>query len=339
MNSTQQPPSPGGYDNQRQSRVDNMPLSNNLNMNIAKQQLRPVDELDLELRQHTAATHPYHSNFASASNLHMSTASLADHSASSLGTQHHQYHYIQYPPYYYHIGLHAQRQQQHQQQQGSLLGIPEVACHCHCSCGAQQQQQLLSQRHYQQRNFSASSIVIGQTSRGAEEDSSKIVVQVHCQSNGETDCEREREHEHEHEREVLSPPTKAQSEQSLLNHSYQTLQLQSATEEKPLNVLCNSKLAISCDCDLECTCGAERLRSAAAESAARHTSKAAAGDDDLNADVLDTPSPLKNQKQCQIEAMLGADEITVSESDNNSTMIKKKKKTGGSGCTHSNNEM
>ncbi|XP_017480456.1 PREDICTED: uncharacterized protein LOC108369778 isoform X2 [Rhagoletis zephyria] len=340
MDSTQQPPPLAGYDNQRQARCDdNISVSNNFNMNKAIQQQRPVDEFDLELRQHTAATHPYHSNFASASNLHMSTASLAEHSASSLGTQQHQYHYIQYPPYYYHIGLHAQRQQQ-QQQQGSLLGIPEVACHCHCSCGAQQQQQqqqqqLLNQRYYQQRNFSASSTAIGQTPRIEGGDSSKIVVQVHCQSNSETDCERERE----------PAPTKAQSEQSLLNHSYQTLQLQSATEEKPLNVLCNSKLNISCDCDLECTCGgAERLRSAAVESAAMHTtsSKAAASSDvDLNADILDTPSPLKNQKQCQIEAMLGADEITVSESDNNSTMIKKKKKTSGSGssCTHTNNEM
>ncbi|XP_053955836.1 uncharacterized protein LOC128861611 isoform X1 [Anastrepha ludens] len=325
MDSTQKPQSLATYDNQRHSQFDSMAVSNNLNTSLANQPHGQVDGLELEQRLHAPSTHPYPSNFATASNLHMT-----DNSTSSLSTQHHQYHYIQYPPYYYYIGMHSQRQQQQQHQESllhgpQLTGMPEVACHCHCSCGAQQQQQqLLSQRQYQQRNFSASTTAIGQAQR--EEDSSKIVVQVHCQSNGETDCERERS---------TLPPTKAQSEQSLLNHSYQALQLQSTAEEKPLNVECNSKLNISCDCDLECTCGAERLRSAAAEPDARHSKSAAA---DMDADVLDTPSPLKNQKQCQLEAMLGADEITVSESDNNSTMIKKKKKTGG-GCAHINNEI
>ncbi|XP_039965199.1 uncharacterized protein LOC120777762 [Bactrocera tryoni] len=310
--------------------------SNDLNSNSANQQHRPIDELDLELRQHASTSHSYPSNFVNASNHHLSSGSLAENSASSVGTQQHQYHYIQYPPYYYHIGGQAYRSQQQQQQQQAqflhaqqLTGLPEVTCHCHCSCGAQQQQQQLwNQRQYQQQNISASTATIGQ--RQNEEDSSKIVVQVHCQSNDDADCERDRERN-------TQPPTKAQSEQSLLNHSYQTLQLQSGTEEKPLNVLHNSQLNISCDCDLECTCGAERLRGTAGEAAAVHT-KTAASDDNLDTDVLDNPSPLKNHKQCQLEAMLGADEITVSESDNNSTMIKKKKKTGGA-CKHASNEM
>lgn len=307
--------------------------SNNLNTNSVNQQHRPVDELDLELRQHASTSHSYPSNFVNATNHHLSSGSLTENSASSVGTQQHQYHYIQYPPYYYHIGGHAHRSQQQQQQQAQFLhaqqltGLPEVTCHCHCSCGAQQQQQQLwNQRQYQQQNITASTATIGQ--RQNEEDSSKIVVQVHCQSNDDADCERERN---------TQPPTKAQSEQSLLNHSYQTLQLQASTEEKPLNVLHNSQLNISCDCDLECTCGAERLRGTASEAATMHT-KTAASDDNLDTDVLDNPSPLKNQKQCQLEAMLGADEITVSESDNNSTMIKKKKKTSGA-CKHTNNEM
>ncbi|XP_067644143.1 uncharacterized protein [Eurosta solidaginis] len=332
MDSTTQHPT--GYDNQRSTLMESMALSNNLNTNSSN---RPSDELITELRQYSGTTHPYRSNFMAASNLSLA----AETSASSLGTQHHQYHYIQYPAYYQPMGMHAQRQQQlshHspfmpvQQLRGDLAQEMSAvtACHCHCSCGAQlqqqqqqQQQQMLQQRQYeyQQRTFFTSP-----TQR--QEDSSQVVVQVHCQSNPETDSE--------------IPPTKAQSEQSLLNHSYQTLQLTPSTEEKPLNLLRNSKLNISCDCDLECTCGAaERLRTAADESISAQQSKAAAdaGVEGLDADVLSdtTPAPLKTPKQCQIDAMLGVDEITVSESDNNSTMIKKKKKAVG-GCTHSNNE-
>ncbi|KAH8275013.1 hypothetical protein KR018_010079 [Drosophila ironensis] len=90
-------------------------------------------------------------------------------------------------------------------------------------------------------------------------------------------------------------PLKTQSAQSLLNHSYQALH-----EEQLQLQLDTSTGAGSCDCDLECTC-------------TRNSSLA------------------QHKRSLLADAMLGADEITVSESDNNSTMIKKKKPRSGAG--------
>ncbi|XP_034107231.1 uncharacterized protein LOC117569966 isoform X2 [Drosophila albomicans] len=103
---------------------------------------------------------------------------------------------------------------------------------------------------------------------------------------------------------------KTQSAQSLLNHSYQALhdeeqqQQQSPTRER-LNLPLDSSVA-SCDCDLECTCP---NGNAASSSLAQQQLK----------------------RSLLADAMLGADEITVSESDNNSTMIKKKKQRSNGG--------
>ncbi|KAH8395256.1 hypothetical protein KR222_004395 [Zaprionus bogoriensis] len=104
-----------------------------------------------------------------------------------------------------------------------------------------------------------------------------------------------------------STPIKTQSAQSLLNHSYQALQdddqqqQQAQPQPQPrerLNLPLDTSVgSTSCDCDLECTCGA----STGASLAQQH------------------------KRSLLADAMLGADEITVSESDNNSTMIKKKK--------------
>ncbi|EDV38773.1 uncharacterized protein Dana_GF24832, isoform A [Drosophila ananassae] len=98
------------------------------------------------------------------------------------------------------------------------------------------------------------------------------------------------------------PPLKTQSAQSLLNHSYQALH-----EEQAQLQLDTSAGAGSCDCDLECTCPAG---GGVNSSLAQH------------------------KRSLLSDAMLGADEITVSESDNNSTMIKKKKprSDGGGGA-------
>ncbi|EDW57098.1 uncharacterized protein [Drosophila virilis] len=89
---------------------------------------------------------------------------------------------------------------------------------------------------------------------------------------------------------------KTQSAQSLLNHSYQALpneeQQQRAQQNLPFD-------PARCDCDLECRCAA-------------------------NSSSL-SQQQQQHKRSLIADAMLGADEITVSESDNNSTMIKKKK--------------
>ncbi|XP_016996420.2 uncharacterized protein [Drosophila takahashii] len=100
-------------------------------------------------------------------------------------------------------------------------------------------------------------------------------------------------------------PLKAQSAQSLLNHSYQALheEHQNHHHQEQLQ-LDSSAGAGSCDCDLECSCPATGGNSSLAQ----------------------------HKRSLLADAMLGADEITVSESDNNSTMIKKKKSRSGGGA-------
>ncbi|XP_016972679.1 uncharacterized protein LOC108039980 isoform X2 [Drosophila rhopaloa] len=99
-----------------------------------------------------------------------------------------------------------------------------------------------------------------------------------------------------------SSPIKTQSAQSLLNHSYQALHEEQQHQEQLQ--LDSSAGAGSCDCDLECTCPATGGNSSLAQ----------------------------HKRSLLADAMLGADEITVSESDNNSTMIKKKKPRSGGGA-------
>ncbi|KAH8365576.1 hypothetical protein KR093_002040 [Drosophila rubida] len=107
---------------------------------------------------------------------------------------------------------------------------------------------------------------------------------------------------------------KTQSAQSLLNHSYQALhdeeqqrQQSPSRERERLNLPLDSSVA-SCDCDLECTCPS--------------------GNGNAN-----SPLAQQHKRSLLADAMLGADEITVSESDNNSTMIKKKKQRSSAGQT------
>ncbi|XP_017127592.1 uncharacterized protein LOC108146192 isoform X2 [Drosophila elegans] len=99
-----------------------------------------------------------------------------------------------------------------------------------------------------------------------------------------------------------SSPIKTQSAQSLLNHSYQALHEEHHQQEQLQ--MDSSVGAGSCDCDLECTCPATGGNSSLAQ----------------------------HKRSLLADAMLGADEITVSESDNNSTMIKKKKPRSGGGA-------
>ncbi|XP_017137455.1 uncharacterized protein LOC108152552 isoform X1 [Drosophila miranda] len=102
-----------------------------------------------------------------------------------------------------------------------------------------------------------------------------------------------------------STPLKTQSAQSLLNHSYQALheEQQQQQQRDRLNLQLDTSVgAGSCDCDLECSCAAN-----GGSSLAQH------------------------KRSLLADAMLGADEITVSESDNNSTMIKKKKPRSSAG--------
>lgn len=100
---------------------------------------------------------------------------------------------------------------------------------------------------------------------------------------------------------VSQSTLKTQSAQSLLNHSYQALhdeEQQREQQRERLNLPLDTSVgSASCDCDLECTCPANVATSLAQQ----------------------------HKRSLLADAMLGADEITVSESDNNSTMIKKKK--------------
>ncbi|XP_061399621.1 uncharacterized protein LOC133335356 [Musca vetustissima] len=114
-------------------------------------------------------------------------------------------------------------------------------------------------------------------------------------------------------------PQKSQSETSLLNHSYQALKMTESLQE---NLLDSSpkilkSQASSCDCDLECTCGV-------VGGGGGEAGKATSTD---NEDLTSTSSPnRKDQMKQQFvlsEAMLTADEITVSESDNNSSTVKR----------------
>ena len=90
---------------------------------------------------------------------------------------------------------------------------------------------------------------------------------------------------------------KTQSAQSLLNHSYQALPNEEREQRERHNLpFDTSASSARCDCDLECSCAANSVS-----------------------------LTQQHKRSLLADAMLGADEITVSESDNNSTMIKKKK--------------
>ncbi|TMW47487.1 hypothetical protein DOY81_007438 [Sarcophaga bullata] len=116
-------------------------------------------------------------------------------------------------------------------------------------------------------------------------------------------------------------PKKSQSETSLLNHSYQALKMSESLTDNIFD--CDSqarkkklKRSTSCDCDLECTCENPE------EDEDRQDGHDNENDEKHHKKRL---HPHLNHKQQFIlsEAMLTADEITVSESDNNSTTVKR----------------
>ncbi|KAH8239268.1 hypothetical protein KR032_002635 [Drosophila birchii] len=161
--------------------------------------------------------------------------------------------------------LQHQDQQQPQQQLQSQL-----PCQCPCSCG-----RAPPAPPNQNQNASMA-----------------VAVLVHQQTPSQQELP------------ARSSPLKAQSAQSLLNHSYQALHDDQQQQEQLQLQLDTSAGAGSCDCDLECTCPASGGNSSLAQ----------------------------HKRSLLADAMLGADEITVSESDNNSTMIKKKKPRSGGGA-------
>ncbi|XP_037938717.1 uncharacterized protein LOC119671913 [Teleopsis dalmanni] len=185
----------------------------------------------------------------------LDTANYNASTASSTDTGH-QYHYIQY-------------------QQAAKYNC----CHCTCTCIAQnahQQRPMVQNSFPMQKEQQQLQQSQPPTSHDQQQSNDKmaVAVVVHQRSGVGVDTEH------------------AHSETSLLHHSYQALQVTQA-EDKPLNVLANSKHNSSCDCDLECTCSAS--------------------------------VPKKQKHSNLVDAVIGADEITVSESDNNSTILKKKK--------------
>lgn len=209
----------------------------------------------------------------------------------------HQYHYIQY-------------YQQPPINQYANPALQPPTCQCSCSCGTpqqlQQQQQMQLSAQLQLSPNKSSNAAAQNANRGlhSHQNSIDAAVIVHRQASGSNSSS--------------DPPTsnssdlpqKSQSETSLLNHSYQALKMSESLND---NLLQNSsKLlksqASSCDCDLECTCG--RVGSG--------------GANEDGEDVTSSPNRKDQLKQFVLsEAMLTADEITVSESDNNSSTVKR----------------
>ncbi|KRK00792.1 uncharacterized protein LOC6532439 isoform X2 [Drosophila yakuba] len=170
--------------------------------------------------------------------------------------------------HYHYIQYPAHFQPQQLQEQPPQ---PQLPCQCPCSCGR------------------APPPPVQPTNPG-QNASMAVAVLVHQQTPSQQEPAR-------------SSPLKAQSAQSLLNHSYQALHEDHPQQQDQLQ-LDSSAGAGSCDCDLECTCPATGGNSSLAQ----------------------------HKRSLLADAMLGADEITVSESDNNSTMIKKKKPRSGGGA-------
>ncbi|KAM7356041.1 uncharacterized protein ACRADG_001905 [Cochliomyia hominivorax] len=267
----------------------------------------------------------------------------------------HQYHYIQY---YQQLSPQQQQQQQQQyqlqqQQQQHQYANPPAAflsaaaaaattiCQCSCSCGNQAQQQLQLQKpkpNSQPLHSHQSSV-----------DSQMVNVIVHRQASG-SNSSSSNENTSSNINSITSSttsqalanfqdlPKKSQSETSLLNHSYQALKMSESLTENIFDCSTAGKKKMkrtsSCDCDLECTCN-------------DHNNEEDDDDDGEHANDDNVKNQeegermkrtnLKNTKRKDhqyhnkhlihkqaafTEAMLTADEITVSESDNNSSTVK-----------------
>uniref|UniRef100_A0A1A9WST0 Uncharacterized protein n=1 Tax=Glossina brevipalpis TaxID=37001 RepID=A0A1A9WST0_9MUSC len=182
----------------------------------------------------------------------------------------HQYHYIQY-----------------YQQPMNQYSNPQFATACQCSCSCGNQQQLQPPQHQLQSQPSLTQRLMPNHSHQGSVDSQRVAVIVHRQASGSASSSTELTNTNGD-----LPPKKAQSETSLLNHSYQALKMSESLNENLFDPIVKLKPTSSCDCDLECTCGAATKR--------------------------------KDAKQFAVsEAMLTADEITVSESDNNSSTVRR----------------
>ncbi|XP_037810081.1 uncharacterized protein LOC119602572 isoform X1 [Lucilia sericata] len=243
----------------------------------------------------------------------------------------HQYHYIQY-----YQQLPPQQQQQFQLQQQHQYANPPAAlmsattsCQCSCSCGNQAQQLQLQQQQQQQQQKNH----VAHHSHQSSVDSQMVNVIVHRQASGsnssssnENTSTNTKTNSSSTTSQALTHnpdlPKKSQSETSLLNHSYQALKMSESLTENIFDCASGGKTKLkrtsSCDCDLECTC--------------------VENDDDDDDEVGEGTEEKRNKRKDHrhhsthlshkqqfvlSEAMLTADEITVSESDNNSTTVKR----------------
>lgn len=130
---------------------------------------------------------------------------------------------------------------------------------------------------------------------------------------------------------------KAQSATSLLDHSYQALKMSGcldfqlhngdedrdglacASEEGQDNL--NVNISDNCNCDLECTCS-EGILSTLHSHNNNQKITINKGNKDNNKNMKNNGNSKKNILAMS-EAMLTADEITVSESDNNSATVQR----------------
>lgn len=177
------------------------------------------------------------------------------------------------------------------------LNSSTTTCRCPCSCNPNRTQP-------QQEHKTSSAIPLESSSparhkhQHSDDSQMAVAVIVHRQA-GSGGGSGNGDGTNSNQQQVA----KAKSEQSLMGHSYQALNHvvnnrdeNYASEEKQLNVDIVGTQS-SCGCELECTCEITSL----------------------------PPTKSKNCAKVGLsELMLGADEITVSESDNNSIIVKRR---------------
>ncbi|XP_046808056.1 uncharacterized protein LOC111684616 isoform X1 [Lucilia cuprina] len=250
----------------------------------------------------------------------------------------HQYHYIQY-----YQQLPPQQQQQFQLQQQHQYVNPSAAlmsattsCQCSCSCGNQAQQLQLQQQQQQQQQQKHHA---AHHSHQSSVDSQMVNVIVHRQasgSNSSSSNENTSTNTKTNSSSITSQalthnpdlPKKSQSETSLLNHSYQALKMSESLTENIFDCASGGKKKLkrtsSCDCDLECTCVENDNDDVDDEKLGEGTEENGPNKRNKRRDNHHHNTHLSHKQQFVLsEAMLTADEITVSESDNNSTTVKR----------------
>lgn len=225
----------------------------------------------------------------------------------------HQYHYIQY---------YQQEQQLQLADTSNIYNHPEyqqnVSCQCRCSCSDQRQEQ--EQQQHLDRHSLPTLKADHQIANNI--DGQRVAVIVHRQASGSissnelniTSDTLTTNLESVHKDGIMPLSQKGESATSLLDHLYEARKI-SDTLSEPIphynnhdsETRDNINESENCNCDLECTCNMQVITN-------------------LNSDKINKNINFNNNKKNTLinsEVMLTADEITVSESDNNSATVQR----------------